>query len=67
MRQVWCGKIPRSIAITPDGGALLAANQNSNTIVVFKRDAASGMLKPTGQVLDLPSPVCILFVPLDGP
>jgi 6-phosphogluconolactonase len=58
------GKIPRSIAITPAGDELLAANQDSNTITVFRRDRRTGMLTPSGQSLDIPSPVCILFVPL---
>ena len=58
------GKIPRSIAITPAGDELLAANQDSNTVTVFRRDRRTGSLTPSGQSLDIPSPVCILFVPL---
>jgi 6-phosphogluconolactonase len=58
------GKIPRNIAITPSGDALLAANQDSNSIVVFRRER--GKLNPTGETVDIPSPVCILFVPLRG-
>ncbi|HEX4269748.1 MAG TPA: lactonase family protein, partial [Rhizomicrobium sp.] len=61
------GKTPRSIALDPDGSHLLAANQDSDQIVIFKREARSGRIMPDGQVLDIPSPVCILFVPLDGP
>jgi 6-phosphogluconolactonase len=60
------GKIPRNIALDPSERHLLAANQDSNNIVVFNRDGKSGRLTPTGEVLDLPSPVCILFVPLAG-
>jgi len=60
------GKTPRNIAIDPSGRHLLAANQDSNRIVVFNRDQHSGRLTPNGEVLDVPSPVCILFVPLDG-
>ena len=41
---------------------LLAANQNSDSVVAFSRDAKSGKLTPAGQVLDVPSPVCIQFV-----
>lgn len=55
------GKIPRNFAIDPSGSYLLAANQNSDNIVVFKIDSASGMLTPTGDVLAIPSPVCIVF------
>jgi 6-phosphogluconolactonase len=60
------GQIPRSIAIDPSGNHLLAANQDSNRIVVFNRDQKTGRLTPDGEVLDVPAPVCILFVPLDS-
>jgi len=60
------GKIPRSIALDPSGRHLLAANQDSGRIVVFNRDQHSGRLTPDGEVLNVPSPVCILFVPLKG-
>jgi len=60
------GQIPRSIAIDPSGRHLLAANQDSNRIVVFNRDQKTGRLTPDGEVLDVPAPVCILFVPLDS-
>jgi len=56
------GKTPRSFAIDPTGRLLLAANQNSNNIVVFRIDAGTGRLTPTGQKLDVPSPVCVVFV-----
>jgi 6-phosphogluconolactonase len=57
------GKIPRSFKIDPTGKFVLAANQNSDNVVVFARDAKSGKLTPTGQVVDVPSPVCIQFLP----
>jgi 6-phosphogluconolactonase len=57
------GKIPRNFALDPSGKYLIAANQNSNSMVVFAVDPTNGQLKPTGQVLDIASPVCILFVP----
>ncbi len=56
------GKTPRSFAIDPTGRFLLAANEGSNNIVVFRIDAKTGRLTPTGQVLDVPSPVCIKFL-----
>jgi len=59
------GQIPRNIAIDPSGRHLLAANQDSDRIVVFNRDEQSGRLTPNGEVLGVPSPVCIVFVPLD--
>ena len=57
------GKEPRHFAIDPTGKYLLAENQFSNNIVVFKIDLATGGLTPSGQVVDVPSPVDLTFVP----
>ena len=59
------GKEPRSFEIDPTGKLLFAANQKSDNIVIFKIDAKTGKLTPTGQVLDVASPVCVKFVALD--
>jgi 6-phosphogluconolactonase len=59
------GKIPRNIVLDPGEQHLLAANQDSDNVVVFNRDRQSGRLAPNGDVLNLPSPVCIVFVHLD--
>ena len=59
------GKEPRHFAIDPSGKYLLAENQLSNNIVVFKIDPATGGLAPTGQVVEVPSPVSIAFLPED--
>jgi 6-phosphogluconolactonase len=56
------GKTPRNFAIDPTGSWLLAANQDSDSIVVFRIDQKTGHLNPTGDVLQLPSPVCLKFV-----
>jgi 6-phosphogluconolactonase len=56
------GKIPRHFAIDPTGHWLLAENQNSDSVVVFAIDAATGKLKPTGQTVNVGSPVCAVFV-----
>ena len=56
------GKEPRHFAIDPTGNYLLAENQLSNNVVVFKIDIATGGLTPTGQVIEVPSPVDITFV-----
>jgi 6-phosphogluconolactonase len=57
------GKIPRNFALDPRGKYLLAANQDSSKIVAFAVHQTNGQLTPTGQVLDIASPVCIVFVP----
>jgi 6-phosphogluconolactonase len=56
------GKTPRNFAIDPTGSWLLAANQDSDNIVVFKIDQKTGHLKASGDVLKVPSPVCLKFV-----
>jgi 6-phosphogluconolactonase len=56
------GKTPRNFAIDPTGKFLLAANQESNNIVVFRIDAITGALSPTGETVEAPAPVCITFL-----
>ena len=55
------GKTPRNFAIDPSGTFLLAANQDSGSIVTFRIDPQTGRLTSTGDMLEVPSPVCILF------
>jgi len=55
------GKTPRNFAIDPSGTFLLAANQDSGNVVTFRIDSQTGRLTPTGDILEVPSPVCILF------
>ncbi len=59
------GNIPRNFALDPTGRYLIAANQKSNSLVVFSVDPHDGKLKAAGQMLDIPSPVDILFVPAE--
>jgi 6-phosphogluconolactonase len=58
------GKIPRNFAIDPTGSYLLAANQDTNNVVVFRRDQATGRLTPAGQQVEVGAPVCVIFVPV---
>ena len=53
------GKTPRNFAIDPNGAFLLAANQDSNSIVTFHINPTNGDLTLTGAVTDLASPVCL--------
>lgn len=55
------GKTPRNFSLDPTGAWLLVANQESDTIVPFRRDPGSGRLTATGPVTQTPSPVAILF------
>jgi 6-phosphogluconolactonase len=56
------GQNPRHFEIDPTGTRLFVANQASGNIVVFQIDAKSGKLIPTGQKLQVSSPVCLKFV-----
>ena len=56
------GKTPRNFEIDPTGARLFVANEKSGNIVIFRIDAQTGRLTPTGQVLDVPSPVSVKFV-----
>lgn len=60
------GEIPRNFAIDPTGTLLLAANQMSNTIVTFWIDPQTGELIPTGQMVEVPSPVCLKPIVISG-
>jgi 6-phosphogluconolactonase len=57
------GKTPRNFTIDPTGALLLVANQDSDTVVTFRIDSRTGRLTPTGQVAEIPTPVCLLTVP----
>ncbi len=57
------GKTPRNFAIDPSGAWLLAENQDSDTIVTFKIDQKTGKLSASGQVANVPMPVCLKFLP----
>jgi 6-phosphogluconolactonase len=57
------GKTPRHFTLDPSGKFLLAANQDSSDITIFKVHPNTGQLTPVGQpVKDAPVPVCVLFV-----
>jgi 6-phosphogluconolactonase len=59
------GKTPRSFEIDPTGTLLFAANQESDKIVVFRIEQKTGRLTPTGQALDVASPVCVKFLKVE--
>ncbi|RYU95668.1 lactonase family protein [Emticicia agri] len=59
------GKTPRNFMIDPSGQWVLVANQDSDNIVVFKRDAEKGTLTPTGKELKVSMPVCLKMIKVD--
>jgi len=54
------GEMPRNFTLSPAGDFLLAANQNTDNIVAFRRDIATGLLTVTDQINAF-KPVCLLF------
>lgn len=55
------GRTPRNFAIDPSGTFLLAANQDSSTVVTLRIDQQTGALSETGQIANVPTPVCLRF------
>jgi 6-phosphogluconolactonase len=56
------GRTPRGFGIDPSGAYLLVGNQRSDSVVVFRIDQKSGRLTPTGQKVEVGSPVSVVFV-----
>ncbi len=57
------GKTPRFFTLDPTEKFLLVLNQDSGNIVVFKRKE-NGSLERNGTGIDIPKPVCALFIPV---
>jgi 6-phosphogluconolactonase len=55
---------PRSIAVDPTGTFVLAANEATNSVVVYKVDPTNGKLSPTGKSVMFDTPVCLKFIPV---
>lgn len=64
-RQSTLGKNPRNFAIDPSGNFLLAANQDTNDVVIFRRDKKTGLLTDTGKRIEIDRPVCLKFVAMN--
>ena len=59
--QSTLGRTPRFIGLNPSETFLYAANQGSNNIVAFRVDQISGALMPTGDVVEVGAPTCVVF------
>lgn len=64
-RESTLGKAPRNFVIDPSGNYLLVANQNSDSIIIFKRDMNTGLLSDTGERIEVGVPVCLKFGKID--
>jgi 6-phosphogluconolactonase len=61
------GKTPRNFRIDPTGKYLLLANQNSDTLVLFAIDRATGRLSPVGEpIKTVHGPICVKFVAVEN-
>ena len=60
--QSTLGKTPRNFNFDPTGNFLLAANQDSDDIVIFKVDKKTGLLSDTGKRIKTGNPVCIKWI-----
>lgn len=56
------GNWPRNFAIDPQGKYLLAANQESDSVVVLRIER-DGSLIAAGPQLAIPAPVCVCYLP----
>jgi len=56
------GETPRDFEIDPSGRFMLVANQDTNTIVTYEIDQETGELIDTGNIEEVPTPVCIKFL-----
>jgi 6-phosphogluconolactonase len=63
LQRIACGgKTPRHFTLDPTGQWLLCGNQDSATVTIFRRDAATGKLNGPTQTVPLDSPLYTLFV-----
>ena len=56
------GKTPRNFNVDPTGRYVLAANQSTNNVVVLRVDTSNGKLTPTGDSIEVGSPVCVRYL-----
>jgi 6-phosphogluconolactonase len=55
------GKNPRDFAIDPTGRYLVVANQDSDTIYIYRRDENTGTITRISQAIEIGNPVCLKF------
>ncbi len=60
--QSTLGIAPRNFSLDPSGNFLLVANQQSDNIIIFKRNKTTGLLTDTGKKIEVGSPVCLKWI-----
>ncbi len=56
------GKTPRHFALLSGGHHLVVANQDTNSLRLYRVDQASGRLNPAGELVEAPKPVFVGFL-----
>jgi 6-phosphogluconolactonase len=59
--QSYRGENARDFVLSPDGGWLISANEDSNELVVFRLDSKTGRISPTGHRASIALPACVAF------
>ncbi len=60
-REATGGDHPRFVGLEPSGRLYVAANMKSDNILSFRIDQKTGALTPTGNVLEVARPMCVVF------
>jgi 6-phosphogluconolactonase len=60
--QSTLGVAPRNFSLDPSDNFLLVANQNSDNIIIFKRNKTTGLLTDTGKKIEVGNPVCLKWM-----
>ena len=58
------GKTPRNFLIDPKGEFLFVANQDSDTIIIYRITPKTGKLVQVGKPVAIPSPTCLKMISL---
>ncbi|RPF93311.1 MAG: lactonase family protein, partial [Roseibacillus sp. TMED18] len=56
------GRTPRNFNLDPSGKWIIAANQSSGDLHVFSINQETGALTPAVSRLEVPAPVCVVFL-----
>ncbi|MCC2875460.1 lactonase family protein [Lachnoclostridium pacaense] len=64
--QLCGGKSPRNFCLSPCGRYIVAANQDSGNLVIFRRNAQDGLLGEVVEEIRIPSPVCVRMADRDS-
>jgi 6-phosphogluconolactonase len=57
--------VPRNFCLEPEGRWALVANQQGDSVLVFRIDPETGLFEPTPSKIEIGSPVCVRFLPVE--